>query len=184
MKQLVLLAGCVVVLSGLAGCQNPDRSVEVITGSDGQFPEFLVGVWEAEVANSKWGFRFERDGSISKIIHGLAEGVDLKEGGVYLEGPDPGTYAVFTMGPCEAEYDTSRRELKVTIILDYYKMVLPHGELEGRSDDYFRGVVSEDGKSWEADWLSYTWLEGADPPDANAIEAEPVRLEFRKLDIK
>jgi len=77
--------------------------------------------------------------------------VDLNEGGVFWEGPDPGTYAVFVMGPCEAEYNKRTRELKVKIILDYFQMVLPQGQVEGTSNEYFQGPVSADGKTWKAD---------------------------------
>jgi hypothetical protein len=184
MKQLVVLAGCAVVLAGLVGCQNDNRDVEVIIDGDGQFPESVVGVWEADTAEGKWAFKFERDGSILKIRHAFAGEVNLREGGIYLEGPDPGTYALFVMGPCEAEYDANTRELSVKIILEHYVMKLPQGTLEGKCHDYFQGPVSEDGKVWKADWKNYGWLEGATPPDANIIEANPVPLVFTKLDIK
>jgi hypothetical protein len=184
MKRLIVLAGFAVVLAGLVGCQDGDRVNEANVDVEEQFPEFLAGVWEAEMTDSKWAFQFEGDGSISKITHVLAGEVDLEEGAVYLEGREPGTYAVFAMGPCEAEYDANTRELSVKIILEHYAMKLPQGTLEGKSHDYFQGPVSEDGKTWNAGWKNYAWLEGAAPPDANEIEANPVPLVFTKLDIK
>ena len=184
MKQLVVLAGCAVVLAGLVGCQSADRGIEKVIDGNGQFPEFLAGVWEAEITDSKWAFKFEDDGSISKITHVFAGEVDLEEGGLYLEGREPGTYAMFVMGPCEAEYDENTRELNVKIILEHYVMKLPQGTLEGKSHDYFQGTVSEDGKTWNAGWKNYAWLEGAAPPDANEIEANPVPLVFTKIDAK
>ena len=194
MNKILALLICFTFVSALAGC-GPQRRLESKTPEDvlpeffGEgrgdvFPEVMVGVWEAEIANCKWAFKFERDGSILKIIHALAGEVDLRQEGVYLEGPDEGTYAVFMMGPCETEYNASKRELTVKIVLDYYQMVLPQGDLEGKSYDYFKGPVSEDGKIWKAEWLSYSWLEGADPPNADAIEAEPIPLVFMKLKIE
>jgi hypothetical protein len=72
--------------------------------------------------------------------------------------------------------------IKVKIILDYYIMKLPGGELEGRAEDYFDGPVSEDGKTWTVKWREYSWLKGATPPDPNVIEANPTELIFSKLD--
>jgi hypothetical protein len=125
MKQLVVFAGFVVLLLGLGGCQNANRRIEKVIQGNGQFPEFLAGVWETEINDSKWAFKFEDNGSISKITHVLAGEVDLEEGGIYLEGREPGTYALFAMGPCEAEYDKNTRELSVKIILEHYEMKLP-----------------------------------------------------------
>ncbi|HIJ53325.1 MAG TPA: hypothetical protein HPP66_09250 [Planctomycetes bacterium] len=184
MKQLLVLAGFAVVLSGVVGCQSANRRIEKVIDGEGQFPEFLAGVWEAEINDSKWAFKFEDDGSISKITHVLAGEVDLEEGGTYLKGREPGTSAIFLMGPCEAEYNANTCELRVKIILDYYKMKLPQGELEGKSHDFFKGPVYEDDKTWKTEWLSYSWLEGADPPDTDAIESNPVSLIFKKLKIK
>jgi hypothetical protein len=182
MKQLLVLAGFAVLLSGLAGCKSADRRIDKVIDGDRQFPEFLAGEWEAEMTNnSKWAFKFENDGSISKITHVLAGEVDLEAGGSYMEGRE-GTFAVFVMGPCEAEYDENTRELSVKIILEHYNLKLRKGQLEGKSHDYFEGPVSEDGNTWKAGWKSYAWLEGATPPDANVIEANPVPLVFTKVD--
>ena len=98
---LVLLVWCLLVV---AGCRSANRDVEVIIENDGAFPQVMVGVWQAEVSRfSKWGIKFEPDGSILKIVHSLAGPVKLSEGGVYAEGPE-GYYYVFAMGPCEANY--------------------------------------------------------------------------------
>lgn len=189
MKQLVVLVGCCVFLLAVAGCGRQNEKIssqpqlESETREDA-FPEVMVGVWEAEVPGGhEWGFKFECDGSISKIVHFFAGEVDLREGGTYLEGPDPGTYAAFVMGPCETEYSEDTRELKVKIILDYYQMIFPQGELEGKSHDYFKGPVSEDGRTWKAEWRSYTWLEDATPPDIDYIDAHPEALVFTKIDL-
>jgi len=145
-------------------------------------PDFLVGVWEAEIGPSEWTFKFEPDGSILEMIHSIAGEVDLREGGVYREGPDVGTFAVCVMGPCEARYRPETRMLKVKIVVDYYMIKLPAGELEGRIEDYFWGAVSEDGKTWKAEWLNYNWLKDAAPPPFDVIKAHPVPLVFTKTD--
>ncbi len=101
-----------------------------------------------------------------------------------MEGPDPGTFAYFAIGPCEAKYNPTNRQLSVKIFLDEFHMRLPNGDLEGRNEDYFDGPVSDDGRTWTVSWRSYSWLEGASPPDPNIIEANPEKLTFTKLDIK
>ena len=188
MNKTLALFSCFIFVLGPAGCKDAgrqDRVSEKAVVDGGRFPEVMVGVWEAEVPGGhEWGFKFERDGSILKILHFFAGEVDLREEGIYLEGPDPGTYAVFVMGPCETEYSEDTRELKVKIILDYYQMILPQGELKGKSHDYFKGPLSEDGRTWKAEWRSYTWLEDATPPDINEIDANPELLVFTKIDIQ
>ena len=175
MKQLLLLAGCVTILSVSAGCHN----------ASGHFPKVMVGVWDTEPnKRAKWAIKFETDGSIKRLVHPMAGPVTIPPGEVYLEGPDPDTHAIFIMGPCEAKYHRKTNELEVKIVLDYYEMRLPGGILRGRMEDYLRGPISKDGKSWEVDWVNYGWLEGATPPDPNAIEANPEKLVFTKIDIE
>lgn len=190
MNKVSALWSCLFIILVLSGCGQRNRKMPNQLQLEGQtredaFPEVMVGVWEAEVDRySKWGIKFEPDGSILKIIHSVAGPVRLTEGGIYEEGPDEGAFCVFVMGPCEANYTPSTRMLKVKIIVDYFQMKLPTGELEGRIEDYFEGPVSEDGKTWKVDWRDYGWLEGADPPDTNVIEANPIPLVFTKIDIK
>lgn len=147
-------------------------------------PEYLVGIWHAKINDEQeWGFKLESDGSISKMDHAWAGRINVTEGGVYDEGPGEGTFALFVMGPCEADYGPQTRQLDVKIIIDHYLMKLPNGELEGKQEDYFRGKVSEDGKTWNVEWVSYSWLKGAVDPDIEAIDAAPEKLVFTKLDM-
>ena len=184
MRQLFILSVGVILLL-FCGCQSPSKNsfkapFEVDRAKSDAFPVFLVGRWKANEYG--WEFKFERDGSISKLRHLIAEDVNVPEKGTFLEGPDPGTYAVFAMGPCEAQYAGWGRRLKVKIILDYYQMKLPTGDLEGKSYDYFDGAISRDGKTWKVKWRSYGWLEGADPPDIDYINKHPGTLVFTKME--
>jgi hypothetical protein len=153
----------------------------------GAFPKSMVGVWEAVVNErdaSKWGIKFEPDGSIKKIIHFLGGPIDLAKGGVDITGPDPNTYAAFIMGPCIARYNKTTKTLKVKIVLEYYEMQMPAGNLKGRIEDYFTGPVTEDGNTWNAEWQSVGWLEGATFPDVNYINENPDKIVFSKIVIK
>jgi hypothetical protein len=149
------------------------------------FPESMVGVWEIvmnEETGSKWGIKFEPDGSIKKIIHSLAGPVKIEEGGVAAEGPDEGTYYIFTVKPCESRYMPDTNTIKVKIVVDYFIMKLPGGELEGIIEDYFEGPVSEDGSTWNVKWWDFGWLKDAAMPDINLIKANPEPLIFVKID--
>jgi len=171
----------------MVGCKNPQPQQtsspggEVVVASKGAFPEFLVGVWKAD--KSKWAFKFEPDGSISKLVHVPADKVNMKEGGYLIEGPDPGTFALFVMGPYKVQYDANTRKLMVRIFVDRFHLRLPQGDLEGKSEDYFEGPVSEDGKTWNASWHCYSQLEGGDPPDRDLIDAHAQKLIFTKMDL-
>jgi len=185
MKRLLVLSGCAIVLLALTSCGRQNRRTSnppQLKNQKSEFPDFLVGVWQAD--KEDWAFKFEPDGSISKLVHVLAGPVKMKEGGIYMNGPDPGTFAYFAMGRCEAKYNSTNRQLSVKIFLDAFQMRLPNGDLEGRNEDYFDGPVSDDGRTWTASWRDYSWLDGASPPDPNEIEANPEKLTFTKLDIK
>jgi hypothetical protein len=187
MKNILLFAIFGLCFLFTAGCQEAARKekpVKTAIGSSGDFPGVMVGVWEAEQDDTKLGIKFEPDGSIRKVVHYLAGPVNLAEGGVSMDGPEPNTYAMFIMGPCTAEYDKASGVLKVKMVLDYYEMQLPNGKLWGRTEDYFEGTISEDGTKWYADWRSYGYLEGATPPDVNYINANPEKLVFSKIDGK
>ena len=177
MKSLV--TGGVLLILVLAGCNGAQSAG---AGGD-EFPEFLAGVWKADAGlNGQWGFKFERDGSISKIIHSLAGPINLAEGGTSAEGPEGSSY-IFTMGPCEADYNAADRMLKVIIAIDYFQMIIPPEELTGRVEDHFEGPVAEDGKSWQAIWYHYGWLDGSDPPDLDLVRQYREKLTFYPLDL-
>jgi hypothetical protein len=150
----------------------------------GEFPESMVGIWEVVVndRNDKWGIKFEQDGSIKKIIHLLANRINIEEGGVEGKGQDGGSYYLFHIGACGARYIPETRMVRVKIIVDYYIMKMPAGELEGRIEDYFEGPVSKDGKIWDVKWWDFGWIKDAAPPDVNFVKAHPAPLVFIKQD--
>ena len=183
MRQLLTAVVCVLTAFAVSGCRSGNNGVVKTTNQGVQLPDFLVGVWEADSAKYDWGFKFESDGTISKMVHFLAGEVDMSEGGYFVEGKDPNTHAFFIMGPSTVTYDPNTRQLRVEVVLDDFEMQLPQGVLNGRSHDILEGPVSETGKAWEVAWESYQWLEGGEPPDPNLIKAYPERLTFIKLDL-
>jgi hypothetical protein len=91
---------------------------------------------------------------------------------------------MFIMGPCETSFNNKTNEFIVRIVLEEFTMKLPQGEIKGKSDDYFKGPVSKDGRTWNARWFGYSSLEGGSLPDINEINANPVELVFKKYGLK
>lgn len=183
MKRLEVLAGCVVVMLIFFGCEQQSQKIaNPAQTKKAEFPPSMVGVWQENEYN--WAFKFEPDGSISKLMHMWGMRMVVEDGGFYEEGKDGRFNAVYILGPCETHYNPDTNQLSVVITLDYYRMEMPPGVLEGKTKDYFDGPVSKDGKEWHVNWRNYGWLEGAASPDANIIEANPVKLVFTKLNLK
>ena len=187
MKRLGVLAGCVVVMLISLGCEQQSRK---ITNSPqaknkapkAEFPPSMVGVWRENEYN--WAFKFEPDGSISKLVYVWGMRMVVEDGGLYEESEDGYFNAVYVLGPCETTYNPDTKQISVVITLDYFRMELSSEVLEGKAQDFFDGPVSKDGKEWHVNWRSYLLVEGALPPDANVIEANPEKLVFTKLNIK
>jgi len=201
------LAGCIAVLMIIIGCGQkgekisgqPEPPQAVWDGTPpateaipdffadapetNAFPESIVGLWEAEllVPAVKWDISFELDGSIKKIHHTVAGDVNILEGGTDANGLE-GSYWAFVMGPCEARYIPDTNTIKVKIIVDYFIMKIPAGEIEGRMEDYFEGTISEDGLNWNSRWRSFSWVKGSTLPPIDFIKANPVLLIFVKID--
>jgi hypothetical protein len=184
-RYFIIIAAICVLLLVASGCENgADAAGRRVELTESGFPKVMVGVWQAEPKEQDWAIQFNSDGSIPKMIIPSAGPVVLAEGGTSREGPQEGTFYIFEMGPCEARYEPQTGMLKVKIVVDYFRMQLTNYILEGRIEDYVEGPVSPDGKTWQAEWRDYCWIEGAPPPDANTIEANPVKLVFKKLSLQ
>lgn len=211
MKKSLVLPGCCALLLVFCGCResNVEQSISPAvprpiwdgtspaqdampdflgeTTPDKQkntpFPEVMVGVWELSIPGVEWGIKFEADGSIKKINHTPAGRIDIEKGVTEGSGPGDGSYYIFHIGSCGARYIPETRMVRVKIVVDYFIMKLPSGELEGRIEDYFEGPVSEDGKIWAVKWWNFGWIKTAATPDINEIKANPVPLGFMKFDV-
>ncbi|GAJ19845.1 unnamed protein product, partial [marine sediment metagenome] len=122
MKQLAILAGFAVLLSGLAGCQNANRGgVEVFIEGDGEFPEFLVGRWKAD--KHGWQFVFEPDGAISSAVISLGR-VRMKPGEITTVPMKMDGKGIFEPGEWMVHYAPVGRELTVKISLKNFYVEL------------------------------------------------------------
>jgi hypothetical protein len=177
-----IVFGYLTVLLLLSSCQK-----QVADGRKGidNFPPQMVGTWQGPpgiLDAPNWQITFEKDGTISKMYHRIFGPVIVQDGGVYREGPQPGTYMVIALGPVETEYDSVSKMIKAKIAIDDYEMKLPTGSLEGRMIDTLVGKASEDGQTWQAEWRNYGWLKGAQEPNIAFIDKNPDEIiTFQKL---
>jgi hypothetical protein len=167
MKQSIVLFGCVFLLLG-GGCQEHNRNksgVEVIIEGGGEFPQFLVGRWKNDYY--AWEFVFEPNGTISSAVISMGE-VEIIPGQSKTVPTISGGKAIFKPGLWTVQYDPELRELTVEIVMNYIHIEMGQDLLEGKITDTLAGEVSEDGKTWQADWFSF--------PDFMAYTTETKRL--------
>ena len=151
-----ILAGLFIIMLFSSGCRentNRNTGVDVIISGDGDFPESLAGRWKADKGG--WEIEFDSEGSISsaiisfgriEVVPGQTTTVPMKLGGTGVVEPD-----VWVV-----QYEPSSRELAVDINIRNYRMELGGNIVEGQLKDLLIGTVSKDGKSWKADWFSFS----------------------------
>jgi len=166
MKQLLVLAGCAILLSGLAGCQKADKAVKVIVEEGGQFPESLAGTWKAD--DHGWEFVFEPDGTISSAV--IDDGmVRVTPGEKVATTPlRDGCKGVYKLGQWTAQYSSKNRELALEVVVDYFHLDMKTFGLKGNITDWLVGPVSADWEMWEAEWFTF--------PKYIALTPEPGEL--------
>lgn len=170
MKRLLFLLGAVLV-SGLAGCQEPSRysktpgTLEVIVEDGGEFPEFLVGKWEGD--KDGWAFIFEPGGTIfvARISMGRTE---VMPGKVTTVPTITGGRAIYVPGDWSVIYSPADRELTIDIVMNYIRIDMGAQVFQGKTRDIISGTVSEDGKTWHTTVSSFPEYEGF-PTDPNDL---------------
>jgi len=174
------------VLMFVSGCTGRQKissggNLADVKDTKSRFPAFLVGVWQANAFN--WAFKFEPDGKISRLTHTLGVPMKVEEGSYYEQGPE-NSFGLYVLGPCDTSYDPNSKVLKVSVVMDYFRMEFPTDSIEGSARDVFEGPVSAKDLIWNVKWRSYATVEGASPPDVNEIDANPEILVFRKINLK
>jgi hypothetical protein len=153
MKRFAFLLFCIFLAAADSGCRSPaGNGVDVTIDGIGQFPEYLVGTWKAEEGG--WEFVFEPDGKISSAIASIGR-VKLQPGRTTTVPMQTGGKGVYKPGTWSVQYSHKQRELVVEIAIDSFRVELGKDVIQGRTRDFFVGSVSEDGKSWWADRLSF-----------------------------
>ncbi len=151
MKKIIVLSICSFFVFLPGGCQSsgPSKSgVEVIIDGNGEFPEFLVGTWQADKGG--WEIVFEPDGKISSAVVSLGR-VRMKPGEVTNTQMVLGGEGLFRPGRWTVQYTQERRELVVEIAIEHFRVELGDNVVQGKTRDIFVGSVSTDGQLWWAD---------------------------------
>lgn len=175
MKQLVVLAGCAVVLLGLAGCQwQLGKSFE---GGQTVLPPDIAGTWKAR--GEPWKIVLSPDGTVSSALIPLGA-VEVRPNQTTEMEMKDGSISTFKAGDCIVEYMPDTRELFVCVEVEEFHIVFLDNRIDGNTIDRFIGPVSEDGKTWMADWISVFDYGPRFPQDPNDIIAEP--LTFEKIE--
>lgn len=177
MKQLVVLAGFAVLLSGILGCQDANRITDKAVDANEQFPAFLAGTWKAE--GRPWKITLNPDGTVASAVIPMAK-VEVKPNQTTKVEMKDGSFSTFKAGDCIVEYMPGTKELFVSVEMEHIHITYQDNVIDGNSIDRFVGPVSEDGKVWTADWISIFDYGPRFPQDPNDIFAEP--LIFKKLE--
>jgi hypothetical protein len=149
MKQSIILAGCCIILTGLAGCQ--EQSGKLFEGGRTVLPPDIAGTWIAR--GSPWKIVLSPQGKVTSAVIPLGE-VEVKPNQTTkVPGPkgEPGFYEA---GNFTVDYNPQGRELAVNIKIKqfYLERVLEWNVISKGSWEYFIvGDVLEDGKTWQAD---------------------------------
>lgn len=154
MKRFLAVFLCFFVLSCISGCHKKSESVKSVTkvSANKSLPPEVAGTWQAiEGSDSPWRFVITPDGQISEATVMWYEVVRPNQT-TEFSMPDCPSY--LTGGDFAVEYQPAGRELSVSIELKDIHICLQGGVIDGNSLDTFVGKVSEDGKLWQADWLT------------------------------
>lgn len=154
----------------LTGCNGP--------ASSNAFPPNVAGTWQAE--GSVWKIVLSKDGKVKSALVPMGEAEVRPNETTKFEMKD-GKFSHITAGECIAEYKPVERELFVSIEQKEIYMSLPGDSLTGNSLDIFRGPVSEDGKTWNAEQTTVFDYGPRFPQDENDVN-NPQPLTFRKVE--
>ncbi len=155
----------------LAGCNEPAAS--------NVFPPGVAGTWQAD--GSPWKIVLSKDGKVKSALVPMGEAEVSPNKTTKFEMKD-GKMSHITAGECFAEYKPVERELFVSIQQKDIHIAMGNDALDGNSLDIIKGPVSEDGKTWNAEWINIINYGPRFPQDENDIAPEP--LTFRKVEEK
>jgi len=129
----------------------PAESRLILTGAE-SFPEGLAGRWLDE--RMSWDIVVDRQGRISEIIHSMGR-VTVRPGEITKVPLIKGGEGMMRPGEWVLQYDAESREMLVSIDIDSMRFQVGAQIVEGSCRDVLYGTVSEDGRTWVANWNTY-----------------------------
>ena len=170
MRNVISILVCsFLTLVSLTGCNGP--------ASSNVFPPSVAGTWQAD--GEVWKIVLTPDGEVNSAVVLMATTEVRPNQTTKFEMKD-GKLSHITAGECLAEYNPSTRQLFVSIELEDIHIAFPEDTLTGNSLDIFKGPVSRDGKTWNAERTNVFDYGPRFPQDENDIVPEP--LVFRKVE--
>jgi hypothetical protein len=177
MMKFVLFFISAQVLAVTLGCQVPQASKVQSSDQNSLLPTEVAGTWQAQ--DSPWKIVISPDGTISSAVVFMGE-VEVKPNQTTKVEMKDGSFSTYKAGTCSVEYNPSTRELFVSIELEKIHIVFLDNVIDGNSVDRFIGPISEDGKTWMADWISVFDYGPRFPQEPNDIYPQP--LIFQKFE--
>jgi hypothetical protein len=157
----------------LLGCHGPARPTFVPR----PLPPEVAGTWQAQ--DSPWKIVLSADGTLSSAVIPMGR-VEIRPNRTTRVEMKDGSFSTYTAGDCVVDYTPATRELFVSVKMKKIHIVFLDNLIEGNSMDRFVGPVSEDGKTWTADWITVFDYGPRFPQDPNDIYAQP--LIFEKIE--
>ncbi len=170
LKAIVLLIICVFIIS----CKKTVTAQKGAFAS-AEFPPFLAGTWAAE--EGMWQMTFKPDGSLESIkFYFVSAPIDTAKGAADETGEN-GFDSTWKLGDNRVKYNPDTMRLEVEVKISYFKVVRPMGTFEGNMVHTFKGIVSEDHKTWDVNWVNVTEIN--DFPEKSTDE---LSLVFKHID--
>ena len=170
MRNVISILVCsFLTLVFLTGCNGP--------ASSNVFPPSVAGTWQAE--GSVWKIVLSKDGKVESALMPLGE-VEVRPNQTTTFEMRDGSMSHMTAGDCLAEYKPAKRELMVSIEVKDFYISFPGDALTGNTLDIFRGPVSRDGKTWNAEQIT-VFDYGPRFPQAENEPNFPKPIVFRKV---
>jgi hypothetical protein len=173
LKSVIFLSLAMFICTA-AGCQNSAKRSS--TGKT-VLPPDIAGTWKAQ--DSPWKIVLSPEGKVSSAVIPMGE-VEIKPNQTTKAEMKDGSISTFTAGDCAVEYTPIKRELYVCIEMEKIDIKFLNNVIAGNSIDRFVGTVSQDGKSWKADWINVFDYGPQFPQDPNDIYAKPLVFEKMK----
>lgn len=193
MKKIWFMLVCLSAAFTLTGCGGSDSNV----AKEGRFPKFLAGTWDSNdgmppdaAVGAKLEIVIEPNGAIYSANTPFGTPTLRSGERVDFNNVETGGKGFYKAGLFIADYKPAIRELKVELPIENYRIETEDGGIvEGESTDILIGRVSQDGKTWRADWYSLSKIYvTADyykhylvPSDPNEVFEPQATLTFHKV---
>ena len=137
-------------------------------------PPDIAGTWKAR--EGSWKIVLNPDGTVSSAVIDMGT-VEVRPNKATRVEMKDGQFSTYKAGDCIVEYAPATRELYVSVEMEQIHVVYLDNVIDGNSIDRFAGPVSEDGKTWIADWIKVFDYGPRFPQDPNDAYNGPVTFE-------